>query len=255
MDLPISNIAQKIDVSAVRTDSSDERVIEAVDCARKYGCYLVTVLPCQNRLLKELLQGRQTPKAGGNVGFPSGGQTTSIKVLETKELVRLGVDEIDMVMNIGFLKSGFYDRVKEDILAVKKVACGTSLKVIVESMLLNDEQLIHACKIVMDCGANYVKSGTGFSANPTTYHHVALMKKTIGNNLKLKVAGGVRNLQTLLNMYVMGANRFGIGVSSAIGIMEEALKYKDGIELPNLVDGIPPQEKQPEGLAGQQSTY
>ena len=254
MKIQPHDVARLIDPSALKIDTSHKDVLDLIEICKKYDFICAFVWPGFSKTLADGLRGTNT-QLGTSLAFPSGQETTAIKVKQAEYFVQLGADEIDMVMNIGFLKSGFYDRVKEDILAVKKVACGTSLKVIVESMLLNDEQLIHACKIVMDCGANYVKSGTGFSANPTTYHHVALMKKTIGNNLRLKVAGGVRNLQTLLNMYVMGANRFGIGVSSAIGIMEEALKYKDGIELPNLVDGILPQEKQPEGLAGQQSTY
>ena len=214
MDLPISNIAQKIDVSAVRTDSSDERVIEAVDCARKYGCYLVTVLPSQNRLLKELLQGRQTPKAGGNVGFPSGGQTTSIKVLETKELVRLGVDEIDMVINVGALISQHIPLVGDDIRAVVEAAEGKPVKVILECHYLTEDQIRTGCDLAIQAGAAFVKTGTGWAPTGATLENVALIKRHVGSAIQIKASGGVRGIETIQAMYSLGASRFGISARS-----------------------------------------
>jgi deoxyribose-phosphate aldolase len=117
---------------------------------------------------------------------------------------------------------------------VREATKYTSLKVIIEAMLLNDEQIVKACEIVADCGANYVKSGTGFSAEPTTLHHIALMKKTVGSRCKIKAAGGVRSLDVLTKMHALGATQFGIGYKNAIAIAEEALTFKDGIEIPEL---------------------
>lgn len=214
MDLSISDISQMIDVSAVRTDSSDERVIEAVDCARKYGCYLVTVLPSQNRLLKELLQGRQTPKAGGNVGFPSGGQTTSIKVLETKELVRLGVDEIDMVINVGALISQHIPLVGDDIRAVVEAAEGKPVKVILECHYLTDDQILTGCDLTIQAGAAFVKTGTGWAPTGATLENVALIKRHVGSAIQIKASGGVRGMETIQAMYSLGASRFGISARS-----------------------------------------
>jgi deoxyribose-phosphate aldolase len=139
-----------------------------------------------------------------------------------------------MVMNVGWLKSKRYDQVKADIAAVREATKYTSLKVIIEAMLLTDEEIVKACEIVADCGANYVKSGTGFSAEPTTLHHVALMKKTVGDRCKVKAAGGVRSLDTLTQMYALGVTRFGIGYKSAIAIAEEAKLCNDKIAIPDL---------------------
>jgi deoxyribose-phosphate aldolase len=117
---------------------------------------------------------------------------------------------------------------------VREATKHTSLKVIIEAMLLTDDEIVKACEIVADCGANYVKSGTGFSADPTTLHHIALMKKTVGNRCAVKAAGGVRTLETLTQMYALGVTRFGIGYKSAIAIAEEAMKLNDKIEIPAL---------------------
>lgn len=214
MDLPLSDIAQMIDASAVRPDSSDERVIEAVDCARKYGCYLITVLPSQNRLLKELLQGQPTPKAGGNVGFPSGGQTTSIKVLETKELVRLGVDEIDMVINVGALISQHLPLVGDDIRAVVEAAEGKPVKVILECHYLTEDQIRTGCDLVIQAGAAFVKTGTGWAPTGATLENVALIKRHVGSAILIKASGGVRGVETIQAMYSLGASRFGISARS-----------------------------------------
>jgi deoxyribose-phosphate aldolase len=152
-------------------------------------------------------------------------------VKQAEYYVSLGADEIDMVMNVGYLKSGMYKEALEDIKAVRNACVGTSLKVIIEAMLLSDDQIRDACKIVVDSGADYAKSGTGFSAAPTTLHHVEVMKKAVGNSAKLKVAGGVRDLATLVTMYAMGAHRFGIGMAASISIIEEAGTYPDGVEV------------------------
>jgi deoxyribose-phosphate aldolase len=135
---------------------------------------------------------------------------------------------------VGYLKSGFYERVHDDIMAVRKTARGFSLKVIIEAMLLTDEQIVKASEIVRDCGCDYVKSGTGFQAAPTTLHHVALMKKTVGDHCKVKAAGGVRDLDTLVKMYALGVERFGIGMASAIKIVEQAEKFPSGVDVPVL---------------------
>lgn len=210
MDLPLSDIAQMIDVSAVRTDSSDERVTEAVDCARKYGCYLVTVLPYQNLLASDLLRGVETPKVGANVGFPSGGQTTSMKVFETEEVIRLGADEIDMVINVAALISGHLAYVRDDIRAVVQTASGRPVKVILECHYLNDDQIRRGCDLVIEGGATFVKTGTGWAPSGATLENIALIKRHVGNAIKIKASGGVRGLETIRAMHALGATRFGI---------------------------------------------
>ena len=119
---------------------------------------------------------------------------------------------------------------------MRELTKGTSLKVIIEAMLLSDEEIRTACKLVGEGGANYVKTGTGFSVgNPTTLHHVKVIKDTIGDNLKLKVAGGVRDLDTMLKMYKLGACRFGIGYSSALKIFKQAADLGKDIRMEDVV--------------------
>jgi deoxyribose-phosphate aldolase len=183
--------------------------------------------------LARMLKGTNT-QLGTSLAFPSGQETTENKVQQAIYFMSLGADQIDMVMNVGYLKSGFYERVHDDIMAVRKTARGFSLKVIIEAMLLTDEQIVKASEIVRDCGCDYVKSGTGFQAAPTTLHHVALMKKTVGDHCKVKAAGGVRDLDTLVKMYALGVERFGIGMASAIKIVEQAEKFPSGVDVPVL---------------------
>lgn len=218
MDLPLSDITRMIDVSAVRTDSSVEKVTEAVDCARNFGCYLVTVLPYQNFLLAELLQGLETPKKGGNVGFPSGGQTTSIKVLETEELIRLGVNEIDMVVNVAALISGKLNDAGNDIQAVVQAAQGRPVKVILECHYLTEQQIRIGCDLAIHAGAAFVKTGTGWAPTGATLENIALMKRHVGDAIQIKASGGVRGLETIHAMYALGATRFGISSPTIIKI-------------------------------------
>jgi deoxyribose-phosphate aldolase len=139
--------------------------------------------------------------------------------------------EVDMVMNVGWLISKKYDQVRDDIRAVREATHGASLKVIIEAMLLTDEQITKACELCLEAGADYVKSGTGFSAKPTSLENVEVMKAAVGDRAKVKVAGGVRDLTTLLRMYKRGADRFGIGLLSAVSIIEEAIALGRDIRL------------------------
>lgn len=224
------DVAQLIDISALKIDTTYQDVQKLIEACRKYEIGAAFVWPCFSELLGKAVKGTCTA-FGTSLSFPSGQEPTHIKVKQAEYYVSLGADEIDMVMNVGYLKSGMYKETLEDLKAVRKACEGTSLKVIIEAMLLSDQQIIDACNIVIDSGADYAKSGTGFSAAPTTLHHVEVMKKTVGDTIKLKVAGGVRDLATLVTMHAMGAHRFGIGMASAISIIEEAGKYPDGVEL------------------------
>ncbi len=218
----VRDIAQLIDISAVRADSTDDKVREVVKKAKKNQCYLVTILPAQTVLAKKLLEGVVSPRLGGNVGFPSGGQTTSIKVLETNELIDMGVDEIDMVINIAAHLSGRYDDVYNDIRAVVSAAQEKPVKVIMECSYLDESQILKACDLSIKAGAAYVKTGTGWTPSGATLENVSLIKKYVGEKIKIKASGGVRSLEMLLEMYRRGASRFGISQNSATRIIENA---------------------------------
>ena len=229
MKLTAHDIARKIDASVLKFDTSLDLVDQMLDACKKYDIGCCFAMPCFSEYLSKKLKGTNT-ELGTSLSFPSGQGTTEFKVHEAEYFMSLGADQVDMVMNVGWLKQGWYDKVAEDIKAVRKATEGTSMKVIIEAMLLTDEEITTASKIVMDCGANFVKSGTGFSPDPTTVHHVEVMKAAVGDGCRIKVAGGIRDLKTLLLMNDAGAERFGIGLAASIKIIEDAMKYPDGVE-------------------------
>ena len=160
---------------------------------------------------------------GGTVGFPSGASTTATKVFEATEMKDFGCDELDMVINVGKLKSRQYQDVENDITQIVKIANGTPVKVILEVSLLNEKEIIDGSKIIRDSGASFIKTGTGW-LGPTTFEHIEIIKRTVGDSIQLKVAGGVRKLETLTTMHEMGVSRFGIGHVAAVNIMEECTR-------------------------------
>ncbi len=221
MQLTSFDIAQKIDLSAVRAEDGETSIRGLVAAARKYRCHLVTILPSQTILVKTLLQ-KETSDGlhiaiGGNVGFPSGGQSTRIKAAETRELVHLGCDEIDMVINIAWLLSGRDDYVLQDILGVvdtaKEIVPGTLVKVILECHYLTPDLIRRGCDLCIEAGADFVKTGTGWTPTGATLDNISLIKAHVGNSIQIKASGGIRDRHTLLEMHRLGATRFGIGLS------------------------------------------
>ncbi len=224
------DVSNMIDASVLLRDATYQDVDDLAEACKKYNFVCAFTWPAYTQLIGEKLRGAGTG-FGGAVSYPSGQEPTAIKVVQTEYFLGLGVSEVDMVMNLGWLKSKRFNEVTADIRSVKKACGAIPLKVIIEAMMLSDEQIVDACKCVLDGGADYVKSGTGFCTEPTTLHHVELMKNTVGDRIKLKVAGGVRSLDTLIRMYKMGTVRFGIGLASAISIMQDAIAHTDGIDL------------------------
>jgi len=221
MALQMTTIASMIDVSAVRADSSDEKVLEAVQCGEKYGCYLVTVLPSQVVNTKKIINNGSTLRLGGNVGFPSGGQTTSIKVMETKELIELGVDEIDMVINVAALISGRLDDVYHDIEAVVDAGEGLPVKTILECHYLNDTEILKGCDLAIRGGASFVKTGTGWAPTGATIENITLIKKHVGDTIKIKASGGIRDIEMIDLLCDLGVARIGISARNVNKIFNE----------------------------------
>ncbi len=221
MELNAQQIARMIDLSCVRADSTIDEIREMAAIAKQYGCICTFALPAHTPLLIDLVKDRDDVLVGGTVGFPSGGATTAGKVAEAVELRAMGCDELDMVINIAWLKAGEYEKVKQDIAAVVKAADGLPTKVIMECHHLTDAELIKGCEIAAACGVMFVKTGTGWAETGATLENTALMKKTVGERCEVKAAGGVRDLATLLKMVDIGVTRFGIGVRTAVNILEE----------------------------------
>lgn len=211
-------IARLIDISAVRTDSTDFQIAEVVKAAKKLGFFLVTVLPAQTMLAKTLLSDASTPLLGGNVGFPSGGQTTSIKTAEARELAKMGVNEIDMVINIAAHLSERFEDVYNDIQAVINAAEGLPVKVILECYYLNPRQIRIGCDLAIKAGAAFVKTGSGWSPNGADPETVSLIKQHVGDQIGIKASGGIRGMDMLLDLKQRGATRFGISLASAVKI-------------------------------------
>lgn len=152
------------------------------------------------------------------IGFPNGYSTTAVKVFEAKDAVANGADEIDMVINIGWLKDKKYQELEEEIRQIHQASDGKVLKVIIEACLLTNEEKVEICRIVTNAGAEYIKTSTGFSVSGATFEDVELMKGHIGENVKVKAAGGISSLEDAEKFMQLGADR--LGTSRMVKIME-----------------------------------
>lgn len=223
MILTVKDIAQMYDLSCVRTNSDENDIKALAESAKQYDCGHVSVMQCFIPEIKALLADRPDIKVVGNVSFPSGSDTTSVKVYQAGEMVAAGCEEIDMVMNVGKLRSGRFDEVEEDVRAVVAAAKGLPLKVIIEVSLLNEKEVEKACEICINAGATYVKTGTGWMPNGTTIEDVKLIKSIVGDRIKIKASGGIRTLETLVKMYKLGVTRFGVNLRSGKAILDECI--------------------------------
>ena len=156
------------------------------------------------------------------IGFPNGYSTTKVKVFETEDAVRCGADEIDMVINLGWVKDGRWDDILREIKAIKESCAGRVLKVIVETCLLTQEEKIKLCQIVSESGADYIKTSTGFSTGGATREDVALFKAHVSPDVKIKAAGGISSLKDAEDMIALGADR--LGTSRMVKLVEAAEK-------------------------------
>jgi deoxyribose-phosphate aldolase len=220
MLLSANEIAKMIDLSCVRTTSSKADIDEMVAAAKKYGFRQVTVLQCFLPYTKSLLAEAPQVRLIGNVSFPSGSDSTTVKVFQAKEMAAAGCDEIDMVINVGRLRSGELPEVEQDVRAVVETARPLPVKVIIEIMYLNRAQVEQACEICIRSGAAFVKTGSGWANRGTTLEDVRLIKAIVGERIQIKAAGGIRSLADLEAMYQAGARRFGINLKSGIEILE-----------------------------------
>ena len=222
MFLTAQEIAKMIDLSCVRTTSSMADIEEMVDAARKYGFGQVSILQCFIHDTKQLLEGSDI-RLVGNVSFPSGSDSTSLKIVQAKEMITAGCDEIDMVMNIGKLRSGETLEVEADVQAVVETVHPIPVKVIIEIMYLTKEETSQACEICIKAGAAFIKTGTGWADRGTALEDVQLVKSLVGERIKIKASGGIRELKTLVDMYNAGACRFSVNLKSGIKIVEDCL--------------------------------
>jgi deoxyribose-phosphate aldolase len=213
-------VAGAIDHTILKPETPRDAVIKVCDEARRYGFHSVCIQPCHIALVHAQLQGSAV-KICTVIGFPQGATLSTVKRLEASEAVRLGAEELDMVINIGALKSGDRDYVRNDIRGVAEVAHagGAILKVIIETSLLTREEKALACELAVAAGADFVKTSTGFAGGGATVEDVALMRSVVGANAGVKASGGVRTGADAVAMLKAGATR--LGTSGSIQIVRE----------------------------------
>ncbi|MDI2588167.1 deoxyribose-phosphate aldolase [Psychrobacillus sp. NEAU-3TGS] len=212
------NIAALIDHTLLKQDATKNQIEKLCEEAKTYTFASVCVNPTWVNLSAQLLQG--TPvKVCTVIGFPLGASTTEVKAFETTNAIQNGAEEIDMVINVGVLKDRDYNFVQKDIEAVVQAAKGKAIvKVILETCLLTDEEILRASEISKLAGADFVKTSTGFSTGGATVNAVKLMRGAVGPELGVKASGGVRSLSDLQAMVDAGATR--IGASSGVEIVQ-----------------------------------
>jgi deoxyribose-phosphate aldolase len=218
-----SQVARLIDHTLLRPEATADDIRKVCAEARQHGFASVCVNPYWVPLVAAELAGSEV-KVCTVVGFPLGASTTRSKVAETVEAVRAGAQEIDMVLNIGELRGGNHDAVRDDIQAVAAAAHQGKaiLKVILETALLSDQQKAAGCSLAKLAGAEFVKTSTGFSTHGATVHDVALMRRAVGAETGVKASGGIRTLEDLESMVAAGASR--VGASASVKIVEAAAR-------------------------------
>ena len=200
-------ILSRVDHTLLKQESTWEQIREICDDAVKYGCASVCIPPAYVQQAASYLG--NSMKVCTVIGFPNGYSTTAVKVFETEDAIRSGADEIDMVINIGWVKDQKWDELLGEIKAIKDSCQGRILKVIVETCLLTREEKIKLCEIVTASGADYIKTSTGFSTGGATREDVALFAEHIGPGVKIKAAGGISSLQDAEDFIALGADRLG----------------------------------------------
>lgn len=208
-----------IDHTILKPETTQEQVEKILAEAKEYDFASVCVNPTWVALAAESLKDSDV-KVCTVIGFPLGANTPAVKAFETKDAISNGADEIDMVINIGALKTGNYDLVLEDIKAVVAASGDKLVKVIIEACLLTDDEKVKACQLSQEAGADYVKTSTGFSTGGATVADVALMRKTVAPDMGVKASGGARSYEDAIAFIEAGASR--IGASSGVAIMNGA---------------------------------
>ncbi|MEY4648333.1 MAG: hypothetical protein RL009_749 [Actinomycetota bacterium] len=212
-------VASVIDHSVLKPDATKQDIIDGCEVARRYQTATLCIRPCDVSLAAELLRGSGVGVATV-IGFPHGTTTTATKVFESVEAIDNGANELDMVLNVSALVSGDFDFVRRDIEAVVQAAkarlADCSIKVIFETALLTADQIVKACELTEEAGADYVKTSTGFASAGATLENVRLMKATVGDRLKVKSSGGVKTLDQLIDFMDAGVSRSGCSATASV---------------------------------------
>jgi len=217
------SLPHMIDHTLLKPDATQDQIAQLCYEARKYGFASVCVNPTNVGLCTQLLKGSGIPVCTV-VGFPLGATSTEVKVFEAQQAIRDGAIEVDMVINVGALKSRDYELVERDVASIARAchAGNAILKVIIEAALLTDEEKVVACQLVKVAGADFVKTSTGFGPGGATLEDVALMRRVVGPTMGVKAAGGIRTYEDAQKMIAAGASR--IGASASVKIVQEGAR-------------------------------
>jgi deoxyribose-phosphate aldolase len=220
-------LAKVIDHSLLRPELTEDDVVAGCALAHQYHAATVCVKPCHVKLAAEMLE-ESDVIVSTVVGFPHGSNLTAVKVAEAELAIDDGALELDMVLNIGQLRSGRYNFVRQDIKAVCDVAHGrgAKVKVILENAYLTDEEKVIACKLCEEAGADWVKTSTGFAPGGATLEDLRLMRETVSDKVQVKAAGGVRTLDAILQVIDVGTTR--VGATATAGILDEYERRQSG---------------------------
>jgi deoxyribose-phosphate aldolase len=215
-------LAKTIDHSLLKPELTREDIVNGCELADMYHVASVCIKPCYVKLAVQLLANSDVA-VGTVIGFPHGSSTTAVKVFEAKQAIEDGAVELDMVLNIGELRSGNFEYVLEDIQAVVEAARGKALvKVILENAYLTNEQKVKACKLAERAGADFVKTSTGFASSGATIEDLCLMRRSVSPRVQVKAASGVRTLDMMLAVIDAGATR--VGATATATILEDFKK-------------------------------
>lgn len=221
--MDVNEILKHVDHTLLLQPAAWEEIKQICDDAIKYGTASVCIPPSYVKQASEYVQGKMAICTV--IGFPNGYMTTKTKEFETKDAIANGASEIDMVINIGWLKDKKYDAMEEEIRVLKAACEGRILKVIIETCLLTEEEKIKMCEIVTKAGADYIKTSTGFSSAGATFDDVRLFAEHIGPDVKIKAAGGISSLEDAQQFLSLGAERLGTSRIVKIVKCEEASGY------------------------------
>lgn len=224
--ITLKQLAKTIDHSLLRPELTETEVIAGCELAKKYDVASVCVKPCHVCLAAKVLRGSDV-RVSTVIGFPHGSNCTAIKVAEARQAISDGAVELDMVLNIGELRSGNYDYVRDDIKAVVDIAHSVNalVKVILENAYLTNDQKVTACHLVEEAGGDFVKTSTGFAPSGATQDDVRLMRQNISPHIQVKAAGGVRTLEAALQMIDAGVTR--MGATATATILDEFAKQQE----------------------------
>ena len=209
-------ILSHVDHTLLKATSTWEQINRICEEAKRNGTAAICIPPAYVRQCRE---NYPDLKIATVIGFPLGYNTTAVKVYETREAIREGADEIDMVINIGWAKDGMFDKITDEIRKLKEACGDLILKVIVETCYLNEEEKAAVCRCVTDAGADYIKTSTGFGTGGATIEDIKLFKENIGPNVKIKAAGGIRTKEDMEAFLKEGVDR--IGCSAAVSVLGE----------------------------------